>query len=287
MKILKFFGKIFVLIFAIGGTYSFAQVEDTLQIKDTLEGQTAPHLMYQQIPTSKTESFLNTLSINNNFGLLLFYGDIRQYDFYPVFRYHTEWNGGYGAILNKSFIDFPLSIQAQILMGKLSGTFRGEPDDTSKPGENLYKNGIYFKSDITEISLSAKADIISLINPETESKIRPYATLGLGILNFRSIQRKLWTNAHITSFGYSSDGNFEGRKITEFVFPLAIGCDYELTEFLFLNIETSLRFTNTDKLDAKLENKATDKYQYTCLGITYKLFKKELGQRKIYEVVGQ
>src|SRR3989338_8553408 len=61
--------------------------------------------------------------VSLNAGHLAFYGDLRNYDFYPVFTYENENKIGFGVTLSKSLSNL-LSLRGQFLYGGLAGTKR-------------------------------------------------------------------------------------------------------------------------------------------------------------------
>ncbi len=218
---------------------------------------------------------LDNVSVNANFGSLLFYGDIKQYDYYPVAKFDNERSWGGGLSLTKTFNSY-VGLQGQYIVGGLKGTKR-----------NLAS---HFTANISEYSLSAVVNLSNVLFPEVKDrKLTFYGYGGIGIVSFRSQLLALGTDKFIAGYGYSdtdekvkktvenNDGTYYNKKKTnETVFPLALGLKYRINGKISVTLESSLRSVNTDKLDSyKAIGSAKDKYGYTSLGISYKFITNE------------
>ncbi|MDD5569920.1 MAG: outer membrane beta-barrel protein [Bacteroidales bacterium] len=215
----------------------------------------------QNLGRVRFKNFINQdWYINVNYGSLLFCGDIKQYDFYPV-EQERKW--GYGVIFGKSF-NQTFSLQGQIISGELSGINRNKNQQ--------------FDAEILEYSLNAVIDFTDmfcflLFNKIDNSpkKVKLYSYVGLGYLDFRSIQKTYQEEKFVAAQGYSADGTVKEEMTTELVVPVGIGLNFRLSRALSFNLEASLRSVYSDKLDVSIvPNSSKDKYEYISLGLKYK-----------------
>jgi hypothetical protein len=199
-------------------------------------------------------------SVSLSGGSMLFYGDLRQYPFYPVGKSPwpkdiSERKWGIGLAINRQ-LNSLVSIQGQFQNGKLSGFNRGL--------------GVYFLTSFTEYGINGVVNLKNLIFPDlSDQKISVYGALGIGLINFKSSEKAINDNDEIYSYGYGLYGQPKGR-MTEFVFPLGMGAKYRIDNHFNAGIEIYYNFLNTDKLDAHVEEGSKkDKYQYTCIAVSY------------------
>ncbi len=200
--------------------------------------------------------------VNLNFGSSLFYGDLRVYDFYPVSKYNNERKWAIGGMLTKDITTLA-TLQVMFLSGKLAGTKRLWSDGT--------KAGLFFNSSYTEFNLNAKVNISNILfsyNPKR--KINFYGLIGYGIVNYRTIQRKLGTEELEDVIGYSEDGQRKESPQSEAIIPMGLGLTYKLDDHFSLDFQSSIRKMFVDNLDVLEGNSGVnDMYGYTSLGVTY------------------
>ena len=237
-----------------------------------------------EFPTVPTRDSLyknaSTWSISGNFGAMLFNGDLRQYNMYPVGSGASfavnERKIGYGFAITKT-INPLFSVQANLNAGQLAGFKRYDAPNVSQ----------YFEADVFAWSVNGIVNISTLLAPEQRTrKAYLYFTVGVGMLNYRSVSRVLSDNSpsgndtYINSVGYKegSNGTKKDQMEAALMIPIGIGYKYQIDEKISAYVESTVRFTSTDKLDATVKtNNGNDRYAYTCLGITYKLEGKRKG----------
>ena len=222
-------------------------------------------LTYAQGTTNDKAGY-NSWSVTLSGGSMLFYGDLRQYDFYPVSKSQgkviSERQMGFGLAVNKQFTPV-VALQGFIQSGKLSGIKR-------------YLNA-YFETSFISYGINARLNIIPLFNPSSKgnNKFSPYAIVGFGLCSFKSLQSKISDGTEIHSFGY---GKYRQKKenTNELNIPIGLGLKYKLNSKFDIGLELTMNNVNTDKLDArKRPNTSKDKYQYTSIGITYNIGKSD------------
>jgi len=197
-------------------------------------------------------------SINANFGPTIFLGDIKQNKYWPVSKYQNEWRTAGGLIAAKQLIPC-LDLRAQVLLGQLAGTKR---DYDGGSAANMY-----FNTKMIDYSVNLKLDILSLLYGDVPRKFTFYTYAGIGIVDFRTKQYNLLTDALERSYGYDAN-NKKTKATSETIFPVGAGVEYNITEKISMVLDYSRRFVNSDKIDA-IKSKNNDMYDYISLGITY------------------
>ncbi len=239
---------LFLVLIALSGSVAFAQ---------------APKKSY------------NKLSLTLHGGLTTFYGDIQQYTWWPVKDYRSE-RGSYGIGGNIAWQFNPVwGVNINLMGATLKGTKRNEGSHTST------NNWAYFDASTFEYSVNGVLNFMNLIYRDKTKprKFKYYFSFGMGFTSFRSAKYRLGTDEVIGTVGYKNYNLEKKERTTETVFPLAFGVKYRISKSFDIGIETSARYTTSDKLDAtRGATGINDKYGYTSLSLTYKMGKKEDAQ---------
>jgi len=187
-------------------------------------------------------------------GALSYFGDLSMNNLNLPKRIVTGSKFGIGAGIIKQFSPF-FGIQAQFLAGSL---YTSAADNT------------YFAGSLTEFSLSARFDPIRLSKRKT-FRLSPYLSIGVALFSFRSVRREIYTNVVLLpNFGYNIDGITKANKQTAMSMPMAVGLSYKILPNFRVELEHSLRMTNTDLLDCfKGPSIANDLYSLTSIGLRF------------------
>jgi len=210
----------------------------------------------------QAQSSLNYhMYFNANFGITQAYCDLQEYDNH-ISKIPDETEFGYGIKLAK-YISPVFAAQAQFLRGYLKG---------SKKSADAR-----FKADVMEYNLGATVNFSNLLFGINHDRIfYVYGTGGFGLSYFRAEARRISNNNLISDYGYTKDVDRENdKRANTFVFPMGLGIDLKLGKRLYLNLESVLRLSDTDKLDAVISGKHNDAYYYTSLGLSYNFWKKK------------
>ena len=201
--------------------------------------------------------------VNVSFGSALFYGDLKQYELYPLGKSNryavSERKTAYAIAVNKDFGRI-FSIQGQLIQGNLAGDVR--------------KLNRYFEADFMEFGLTGTFNFCNLLSKK-DHKFNVYGLIGFGYMSFHSISRNQSfvspssTDKFIAGEGYDNNGN-KTAAVSALTLPLGIGFNYKLTKNFIVNIETSFRNSNSDKIDTYEGGSRKDRYQYSSVGLTYK-----------------
>lgn len=200
----------------------------------------------------------NSWAAGIKFGLLPFYGDVRQLHYSAENKY-KKTNTAFTFELIKNF-NHVFGARLNVLSGGLSGS-----------SENL---NMHFTSSVLEPSVSGILNINDLVGiyPTKNKVINTYLFAGIGAVSFRSKVYSFDEDSYITGYGWDSIGYSKASRRNEFVFPVGIGFKFNADEKFDIGLELTLHLTNTDKLDAWIVgNSYNDRYSYAAISFTYKI----------------
>lgn len=204
---------------------------------------------------SPNSSFVSYWQIQADAGTSLFFGDIKQYQWWPVYNYENEWKFALGLQLNKQ-ISPVFAIRGQGLYGNLAGTRR----EWNK----------HFETNYFEFNLNTTVNINNIFARYRNDRfLNAYLIFGLGLINYNTSIYELGSNKLLQSVGNGNGKSFGGRTL-EGVFLGGLGLDFRLTNRMSLNLETANRIMNSDMLDGHISHFKYDVYNITTLGIAYK-----------------
>lgn len=202
----------------------------------------------------------NQLYFGLNYGGLVSFSNIKEKDYIPT---SGELKFGGGAIIGYQVSPI-LAFQGQFIYGDVSGK-------KTKWLNNAPAN-LKYNTNLMELGFNATVSLSKWWAPRLKinKKLDFYGLLGFGIVGFRSRLYTLDQGLFVNASGYSNNGNTEGDRTIEAVFPLGLGVKYKISEKWNIGIETNLRSVNSDKFDAfERQYNPKDKYSYTFVGIQY------------------
>ncbi len=165
-------------------------------------------------------------------------------------------------------------------------TLQGEYTPGKLYGEKSYTYAFnrYFETTLNEFTLNAILDLTHLFYSSSQEKLPgfgAYLKAGIGLLNFRAIERVIDSNdTYISSYGFNNKGETFAQMERAMVYPLGIGVSFKLSSSLDLKLEGLNKYTNTKKLEADLKAKYPVYYSSLIFGITYKLGKQNLSNER-------
>ncbi len=199
---------------------------------------------------------LDNWSINVNGGSSLFWGDLRQYDYYPVYNYENERKIAFGFMLTKK-LSSAFELRGQLIRGDLAGTRRIKAS--------------YFNGEFNEYNVNLTLNFSRLIYGDNPCRrLNLYGIAGIGFIDFRSLKKGLGSETFINSRGYSSQGTVKEKMQTESILLTGFGLKYRLDKRFELNLENIWTGVNSDDIDATREGHKYDILTYTSLGLTFK-----------------
>ncbi len=204
---------------------------------------------------SPNSSFMPHWQVQLNGGTSLFFGDVKQYQWWPVSNYENEWRAGLSLQL-KYQISPVFGIRGQSLYGKLGGTRRA------------WKK--YFDNNYFEFNINSTININNIFaNYRHNRFFNAYIIVGLGLLNYNTYVYQLGTNNKIQTVGGGAGKSFGGRTL-EGVFHGGLGFDLRINDQLSVNLESANRMINSDMLDGHVSGFKYDVFNYTSVGLSYK-----------------
>ncbi|PKP27352.1 MAG: hypothetical protein CVU06_02290 [Bacteroidetes bacterium HGW-Bacteroidetes-22] len=206
---------------------------------------------------AKTGGFFKNWRAEVHFGAVLFHGDVSE-DGVPYMR---DWRLGYGLALEKQLGKY-FGIRAHLMNGKVAGR-----------SEAL---GYKFESNLLNASLQTTFSFSRLWQDESYlNSYRTYATVGLGFINWKvnsvAINNSVSKPGDVpvtipAGVAPSSKSELDGSM------SVGLGLNYNVSDNVYLGIETSLHGTSTDKIDGTVKGSSAvkqDMYSYTSVGVGY------------------
>ena len=208
-----------------------------------------PLLGFSQINSQKTNT-ANTLGVGFDVGITTFFGDI---DEAPAKGDYMN-NIAYRISLRKN-LGYWFFLEGQVLVGNLSGE--------KKSGTSSY---LYFHNDFAEYSLNADINVISLFTKNPNPKFNLCLGGGAGIITFNSKLYNGNDNIVLDSDGYEAENSSSEVSIIG-----SIKIAYNISNSFYLLGQTSHRVIDTDLLDSKEGYDKWDIFNYTSIGLIYKI----------------
>lgn len=147
-----------------------------------------------------------------------------------------------------------------------------------KGSDNAYKyrktTGVQYITTFNEISLRAKYNLYSLIDPSPYAKFAMYVSAGIGFINFRDRLEDL-NGKYIAGYGYETGIEAKPKATTETYIPIGLGFKYRLDKNYSFAFEPVFNWCNTDKFDFVKDNKK-DHYLFFPLVFEYRIYSKNV-----------
>lgn len=249
--------KILALVLIAALAYPTAQAQDKKKDKTT--------------SSTSAKKKLNKLSIGIHGDYMLSFTDIRQYDFAPI---ETErFNFGGGLSVNYQ-LNSVFGVHLNTLIGSQAGYKRG--NTTTSPNSR-----VKFETFFVDYSLMGSINLVNLVMSDRSKprRVTAYISAGIGMVSFRTLKTRLYTDEFVGSVSYTNKGTETKKLTTELIIPAAFGLKFRISKRFDIGLEQSMRFTNSDKLDAsEVKGSAKDLYAATTLGLFIKLGKNEDAQ---------
>ncbi|KAA0990033.1 OmpA family protein [Dyadobacter aurulentus] len=227
---------------------------------------------------------LNTWSISAHFGPSMFFGDLREYDFWPVTKTSADSHKESGTIqggltLNKQ-LSYWFGSRLDVSLGNLRGMKRRN--------YNRYFEGNYF-----DVSVAGTVNLKGLLmGPNKMKRWKVDAYVGVGQVFYNSDAYDLTGGVKLRETGSMND----------WIVPTGLNVNYEVTKRIDIGLDFRLTHTNSDFLDAtyggdydrtenlnlikdhrtsRKGNSELDSYGYGAVQVTYKLGKNPLKVAKV------
>jgi len=244
-----------VLIFAVMPIIFFAQ--------DATEEDTEEEPQTEQ-KTNNSAYFQRYGYVGASIGGVAFHGDVYSE---PIMPDWNHYNWGFGGIAGWQFHPV-FGLRASGSYVNLSGERYGDVDRS-------------FKGDAWDLGANFTIGLINLIagyNPDRWFEMTVWA--GLGMVQYRTRMFEHSTGTELESRGWGETeltDNGDGQGINDrnlaTTYPVGLDFDFILNDHWNINVNTSIKFTDSDGLDAYAHASAAvkrDFWHYTGIGLTYK-----------------
>ncbi|MBS4056116.1 MAG: hypothetical protein KGZ82_02225 [Bacteroidales bacterium] len=188
-------------------------------------------------------------------GPSLFFGDVKQYPYYPVTNFENEWRIG-GNVLLERELSPAVSLRGQGLYAQMAGTRRPW--------------NVYFTSDLIEFNLNATINLNNLFGHKRNDRMINFKVLfGMGMANYNTTLYQLGSNKVLAKRGFGNGSGIGGRTLEGIVLG-GFGVDVRLNEHWSVNLETANRMIGDDLFDTWKSSFPFDVYNQTYIGIAYR-----------------
>lgn len=199
--------------------------------------------------------------INLNGGITQSHADIQGGDWHLDMLNEDDMDFGFGGRLGKH-ISPVFTIYGSLISAPLKG--RSGVDN---------KNA-YFETELLDYILGTTVNFNNLFfgYKDKSPRLTFYGTTGIGFVDFTS-----------TAYRIEDDTEIEGyENTTETMVPTGVGANFKFNNRWDLNLETTIRWFDSDKLDGLISGEKNDAYYFTSLGLSYNFWRpKERGKIEI------
>ena len=231
---------------------------------------------------------MNTWSISAHVGPSMFFGDLREYDFFPVRETNADSRKESGTFQGGLTINKQLSYWFGARLDGSIGNLKGMK-------RRQYNR--YFEGNYGDVTLSGTVNLKGLLmGPNKMKRWKVDAYVGVGQVFYDATAYDLTGDVVLRETGKKND----------WVVPTGLNINYEVTKRIDIGLDFRLNHTNSDYLDAtyggdydrtplsagnsfKIKDQKTsrkgnselDSYGYGSIQLTYKLGKKPLKVQKV------
>jgi OOP family OmpA-OmpF porin len=221
---------------------------------------------------------MNTWSISGYGGITKFFGDIKQYDF--KLGEKENLTGGWGISINKQISPlFGLHIAG--VQGSLAGSKRGVTGTRPAGATELNIYDVYFKSpSFLQATLNGNLNLSRLFfGPNKLRNWKIDTHIGAGLMYYHTdLYDMVSGNLLVKSDAGIGSGSWVRNDLVynrEWVVPVGLSVQYQLSSRFDLGVDFSYNRVNTDKLDLTVGDKTDYKTQHGIWGVTQGESKKD------------
>ncbi len=200
--------------------------------------------------------------VNANLGITQSYCDIQGGKWHGAMLGSDDMKLGYGIRLGKH-ISPVFGIYGAIINAPLTGR------------SGVDTKNMYFETDLTDMMLGTTFSFSNLFFGYKPRLINFYGTTGIGFVDFDSQAYRI-TDPPADPPVEVNDGY---PNTTETMIPTGAGVDIRLNNRWDINLETTIRWFDSDKLDGYEAGEKRDAYFYTSLGLGYSFWRPSSGAK--------
>ena len=199
--------------------------------------------------------FIPAWSLTFAGGPSMYFGDIRQYRFYPIMNHSTELKYGGSLIIERSLSPV-FSLRGQ-------GLYSGLASASSNSDRDI-------NSDLIEFNLSTAINLNNLFGTYRSSRKWGIDLLvGIGLVNFNTTLYQTSTGKVLAQRGFGSGSGIGGRTVEGLIMG-GLGLSFAVSENWSIRFETANRALNTDLFEHVSGGFHYDIYNHTALGLSYR-----------------
>lgn len=220
----------------------------------TLHTVRAQQYVSEQEP-SGNHGFYNRWAVRFSGGTSIFFGDIKQQAVVPSSDPKNEWRFG-GSMGLEYRISPVFSLRGQTVYAGIAGT-------KTKSDRN-------FEGEMIEGSLGIGLYPVNIFSTSNGRFAEFYLMAGIGLLQFDANLFRLSDGQTIAGSG-NGNGMGIGGKTLEAIAFAGFGVDFPLNEKWMVSFETSNKAVSNDEMDLTVSQSKYDIYNFTSLGVTYRI----------------
>jgi opacity protein-like surface antigen len=258
-----------VLIIPFFGKQTSAQIFKPKQTQQNERQTVTASPERESTAPSPGMGWSNDWRVSLGVGTALFFGDIKQYNFYPVFNNKSEWRFNANLIIEKQLSPV-FSLRGQGVYAHYAGTKR-EWDRN-------------FVAKNTEFNLNTAIDLNNLFGRDRKDRFFTTSViLGVGLINFNSTLYELSSGNLVAQGGFGNGSGINGQTLEGIVIG-GFSFDFRLDDTWSLRLETANRIINSDLFDLTASGGFKyDVYNNTSIGISYTFNKNKKRVSKVPE----
>ncbi|MBC8464152.1 MAG: OmpA family protein [Bacteroidetes bacterium] len=269
----------------------FAQSIDTSFVKD----------IKPAVQSENYKKFFNTWSVGMGAGMSQYYGDVKEYDWYPAKQGAFKEMRYAGHLTIHKALNNVYGLQVEFLKGGIAGIRKqGGGCDGCNPSHNpevdtisikfegdYWMGGISTTFNLSNLFISGKATQM-----ESTRKWTFIGKAGVGRMFYRTVRTELASDLILRNpsgealyRGYDDLNRTvliaseleEKARVDETIFFAGVSAKYRFTDRLDLEFGVNRINSQTDRLDGDGENRGetNDHIVYSSFGLVYKLGKKK------------
>lgn len=202
--------------------------------------------------------------VNLNGGITQSYGDILSGSWHGNMLGSDDIKFGFGARLGKH-ISPVFGLYGSYINASLQGI-------SGKDTKNMN-----FNTDINDFILGTTFSFSNLFFGYKPRLINVYGTTGIGLVNFDAYAYNNDANNTPADDGQNGGNGYPGT--TETMIPTGAGIDIRLNNRWDINLESTIRWFDSDKLDGFVSGSKGDAYFFTSLGVGYSFWRPSSGSK--------
>ncbi|RLD54115.1 MAG: hypothetical protein DRJ05_15280 [Bacteroidetes bacterium] len=201
----------------------------------------------QALDCRQKTKFMKPWSLNANFGITSYFGDLSIYDHNISKKNSRESGNSFGITLTKHF-NKVIGLSGQTLYGHIQA----------------YHNKYDFKTELFEYNIHARLDLTNLFLANEINQVGVVGYAGIGHLLFKTLKN--------IEIGLQTLEIVNKSNVPEFICFFGGSVYYNLSNKLGVTADLAIRQFQNDRLDDFIQGDNYDYYSYLSVGISYHFY---------------